>query len=141
MFCHIFRLSKGRFKRELYEPVCQYDDRFTTRSRPHFVNVDIDDYQLFQDGSVSVERLEYYENNKCGVVHKNGTWSLKSTYPYYYYQVQMQLGIMGLSHCDFIAHTKRGNHIIEVPYDDIKVQEIVLNLDSFAKYQLFPHLV
>ncbi|KAK2150408.1 hypothetical protein LSH36_406g01034 [Paralvinella palmiformis] len=53
----------------------------------------------------------------------------------------MQLGIMGLSHCDFIIHTKQGNHIIEVPYDDINFQEIVLNLDSFAKYQLFPCLV
>ena len=107
---------------------------------PSFVNVDVDDYRLFRDGSVNVEKLEYYENNKCGAVHKNGTWSLKSTHPYYY-QVQMQLGIMGLSHCDFIVHNKQGNHTIEVPYDDIKFQEIVLNLDSFGKYQLFPHLV
>ena len=40
---------------------------------------------------------------------------------------------MGLSHYDFIIHTKQGNHTIEVPYDDIKVQETMLNLDSFAK--------
>ncbi|KAK2163191.1 hypothetical protein LSH36_84g08004 [Paralvinella palmiformis] len=53
----------------------------------------------------------------------------------------MQLGIMGLSHYDFTVHTKQGIHIIKVPYDDIKVQEIVLNLDSFAKYQICPLLV
>ncbi|KAK2168327.1 hypothetical protein LSH36_18g10006 [Paralvinella palmiformis] len=53
----------------------------------------------------------------------------------------MQLGIIGFSHCDFIVHTKQGNHITEVPYDDIKFQEIVLDLEPFAKYQLFPHLV
>ena len=29
----------------------------------NFVNVDIDDYGSFQDGSFSVEKLEYYENN------------------------------------------------------------------------------
>ena len=71
---------------------------------PNFVNMDIGDYWLFQDGSVSVEKLEYYENSKCGAVHKNDTWSLKSTHPYYY-QVQMQLDIMGLSHYYFIVHT------------------------------------
>jgi len=29
---------------------------------PNFVNVDIDDYRLFREDSVSVEKLEYYEN-------------------------------------------------------------------------------
>ena len=37
---------------------------------PNFVNVDIGDQRLFQDGSISVEKLEYYENenNKASKV-------------------------------------------------------------------------
>ncbi len=77
---------------------------------------------------------------KCGVKLCNNEWILGSSHKYYY-QVQLQLGIMGLNHCDLVVHTKQGNIKVSVPYNDAKFTEIMDTLDRFGKRHLFPHIL
>lgn len=76
----------------------------------------------------------------CGVRLENKEWTLHNNHKYYY-QIQMQLGIMGLTHCDLIVHTKQGHIKVAVPYSDQKFQEIMTNLSLFGKTYLFPYLI
>lgn len=77
---------------------------------------------------------------QCGVLLENKSWTLKPNHKYYT-QIQMQLGIMGLAHCELIVYTKQGHLKVVVPYNEQKFQEILSNLSMFGKTYLFPHLV
>ncbi len=76
----------------------------------------------------------------CGVKFVDGKWVLQPNHKYYC-QIMMQLGIMGLSHCDFVVHTKQGNLKVNVEFNEHKFQEIINTLGLFGKEYLFPHLI
>ena len=76
----------------------------------------------------------------CGVECLNKVWTLKQDHKYYF-QVQMQMGIMELVHCDFIVHTKKGNFKVEVPFNEQSFNKMSNSLNQFVKMYLFPHLV
>ncbi len=76
----------------------------------------------------------------CGVKCVDGKWVLQPQHKYHC-QIMMQLGIMGLSHCDFVVHTKQGNLKVNVEFDADKFQEIINTLGRFGKEYLFPRLI
>ena len=59
----------------------------------------------------------------------------------YYTQVQMQMGLLGMSMCDFVVDTKQGLHVTEVSFDSDFYSHLMTDLNWFAKHYLFLHLL
>ena len=70
----------------------------------------------------------------------NGKYSLK-TICKYYYQVQMQMFVSGLSSCDFVVWTTKGIHCAVVPYDPEFMHGVMKALEDFWIGQIAPLLI
>ena len=79
-------------------------------------------------------------SKEIGGVLVNGKYSLK-TICKYYYQVQMQMFISGLSSCDFVVWTTKGIHCAVVPYDPEFMHGVMKALEDFWIGQVAPLLI
>ena len=59
----------------------------------------------------------------------------------YYYQVQMQMYVIGLLSCDFVVWTTKGIHCVEVPYNGIFMVDVLIKLEKFWLTQVVPLLM
>ena len=62
-------------------------------------------------------------------------WSLIETSDYYY-QIQTQLFVYGLSQCDLVIYTLQGILVVSVMYNTDFACNIVRKAEDFYKYQV-----
>ncbi|XP_013419437.1 uncharacterized protein LOC106180092 [Lingula anatina] len=90
----------------------------------------------------AVERGEMKKemSSQCFKVN-NGNFTLKRSHGYYY-QVQFQLGVTGLSWCDFVMWSPVGEPAVERVYrDDVFIAEIMSANKKYWKAVIAPELV
>ncbi len=56
----------------------------------------------------------------------------------YFYQIQMQMFVLGLKSCDFVIWTKKGIKNIEIPYDSTFMDIVCAKLEKFWTSQVVP---
>ena len=59
-----------------------------------------------------------------------GHFALKNN-SQYYYQVQQQMFVCGLSICDFVVWTEEGAYTVTLPYDEAFVDVMCRKIDDF----------
>jgi len=74
------------------------------------------------------------------VVSSDGSWRLEATH-HFYYQIQGQLGILGLDHCDLVYFTKKGLHVVQVPFDKDFYDNMCSRVNMFCSEYLFVSLI
>ncbi len=95
---------------------------------------------------------------KCPWVHKNSdpkeafiskqiggkldgnSYSLEKSSKYYF-QVQMQLFVVGAKVCDFVVWMTKGIHIIAITFDPLFMKSVTSKLETFWMTQVFPLLL
>ena len=56
----------------------------------------------------------------------------------YFYQIQMQMFVLGLKSCDFVIWTKKGIKNIEIPYNSTFMEIVCAKLEKFWTSQVVP---
>ena len=59
----------------------------------------------------------------------------------YYTQVQLAMGLAGLTWCHFIVYVYKGVIIVKVDFDEQYFFEVVKSLDKLYKDYFLPHLI
>ncbi|XP_067665894.1 uncharacterized protein [Haliotis asinina] len=78
------------------------------------------------------------QNRGCYL--KDGNWHLKDDSDYYY-QIQGQLGIYGFQSCDLVIYTRKGIHVINVPFHEQFFESMIRKIKSIYVKQLLPSLL
>ena len=78
--------------------------------------------------------------NEVGGVYVQNNLQLK-TNSAYYYQVQMQMYILGVQWCDFVVWTMKGIHMITIPVDESFMSTVAVKLEKFWLTQVAPLLL
>lgn len=80
------------------------------------------------------------DEKHCIFNNNTNRWEVTPNCPYYC-QIQGQLGIYGYSECDLIIYTKQGIHISTAVFDEEFFNNMIENLISFYKKNIFPYIV
>lgn len=86
-------------------------------------------YELFGDPSFYVHR-------------ENGKIVLKREHPSgYFTQIQMAMGLAGVTYCDFVVYTFQCLFIVRCRFDEDYFTRLVLKLNDFYKRHLLPKIM
>ena len=128
---------------------------FQISKKKHFLGASVDDIRSCKcSPNCGIVVVEY----KCPWVHKNSdpkeafiskqiggkldgnSYSLEKSSKYYF-QVQMQLFVVGAKVCDFVVWTTKGIHIIAITFDPLFMKSVTSKLETFWMTQVFPLLL
>ena len=87
----------------------------------------------------SVAPADLLKDKSFYVELKDGQPKLKESHEYYS-QIQMAMGLSGVSYCDFVVYTFAGLIIARTPYDHDRFLQIMLRINSFYKQYMLPKL-
>ncbi len=59
----------------------------------------------------------------------------------YNYQIQMQMGVTGICHCQLVLYTRKGIHPVNVEFDSTMWNHIRSKLSEFFQFYFYPLLV
>lgn len=76
----------------------------------------------------------------CLKAHEVCDNSLKHDHPYFY-QVQGQMGICGVSYCDFVCYTSKGIHIERILFDQNFFNTMIVKVTDFYRLCIVPELL
>ena len=79
-------------------------------------------------------------NPSIGGIQNGNKFPLKST-SNYYFQVQLQMFVSGLTLCIFVVWTNKGILTVEVPYDPSFMSLLCAKLEKFCTSQVLPFLI
>ena len=77
---------------------------------------------------------------EIGGIQNGNKFALKSTSSYYF-QVQLQMFVSGLTLCIFVVWTNKGIFIVDVPYDPSFMSVVCPKLEKFWTSQVLPFLI
>ncbi|CAH3158260.1 unnamed protein product [Porites lobata] len=77
---------------------------------------------------------------EIGGIQNGNKFALKST-SNYYFQVQLQMFVSGLTLCIFVVWTNKGIFTVDVPYDPSFMSVVCAKLEKFWTSQVLPFLI
>ena len=77
---------------------------------------------------------------EIGGIQNGNKFALKYT-SNYYFQVQLQMFVSGLTLCIFVVWTNKGIFTVEVPYDYSFMSSVFAKLEKFWTSQVLPFLI
>lgn len=73
----------------------------------------------------SMDGLPEEEKENFCMIKQNGNWQLKRDHTYYY-QIQMQMNVCQVPHCEFVVWTENGIAVERVPADDVLLMKCLI---------------
>ena len=83
---------------------------------------------------------EAFLTPEIGGIQNGNKFALKST-SNYYFQVQLQMFVSGLTLCIFVVWTNKGIFTVDVPYDPSFMSVVCAKLEKFWTSQVLPFLI
>lgn len=83
---------------------------------------------------------EAFLTPEIGGIQKGNNFALKSS-SNYYFQVQFQMFVSGLTLCTFVVWTNQGIFTVDVPYDPSFMSVVCAKLEKFWTSQVLPFLL
>ena len=90
--------------------------------------------------TLSVTKSAFLLHSIGGKVDDKGTYRLNKNH-LHYYQVQTAMAVTGLSLCDFVTYTKKGIHVVQIPFDQECWDNISAKASLFYIERVIPYML